>query len=439
MSHETIKATTLANAYMSIYEENGIKGVKTNINIPVSFRNKNILYVINENYNMNMVYALADLTSNLSSDYNIYVLGAYKSKFIMYKYNPRTGNIHDLLEDNFKYVFEYLKEWNMKQNFSLEVNSSKEYESVYEELINDYNIDIIHIEHMAYHTSDLLKIAKNKQINTIVTLNDLYYLNPTSIIDDEYLKYDENNPVYDEDNVDVIYPNIELFNQLWTKRCNEMFKYPDYIIAPSKTIYDIYTKTFPEIKDKTIILKPGYDMKISDKIKLQQDKPIRILIPTNINTNDDFKYIKELKKQDTNNQIQLHFMGENKHEYTIESLAKTYPIYNHKEFKKQIENIKPHFIGLFSKSQTDTYDLIESWNNTTLPLAINNTPNSEYVDEYGGGYIISENPEDAYNEIIKLASDKQKYQTIADEIPFVELKDIQSMVDEHVKIYEKKK
>lgn len=447
MSHKIIKSNnlnSLVDAYISVYEENGVLAQKTKINIPVDLRNRNILYVINDNYDMQMMYEMINIIDNISSDYNIYLLMADKSTINIYKYNPRRGNVFNLLDDDLRRVFEFIEKWYMKHDFTLLTESKSEYKNVYKRIIRNYTIDLIHIQHMAYHTIDLLEVAKDKQINTILTLNDLYYIKPTNTItNDKYMQYDENNPMVDkkeDDMIDNTYPNLELFNQIWTKRCSKMFKYPKYIIAQSNSIHDIYTQTYPEIKDKIKIIKQGYDINVDDEITsptLNHEKPARILIPGDINTIDDIKYLEDLKKQDIENNLEFHILGENKTEYNVKSLAKLHSEYSHESFKKQIENIKPQFIGEFLEiSNLHSYNLTQAWNNKIPVLAINNTTSADYIKESGGGYVLSEDPKKACEKIVELLSDDEKYQIISDQIANIDIEDTESMLSEYINLYD---
>lgn len=455
---KTIKASTLesmVDAYIDIYEENDVYPKKSDVKVCEDFKkiNKpNILYVINDDYDKEVMYATLDIMRNISQYYNIYLLKNDNSTINIYEYIPKKhDDVIGLFDNDFTRVFKFIQKWYLKNDFTLYFNYNAEYKTIYKRVLCQYNINVIHIEHMAYHTMDLMKIAYDKGINTILSLHDLYYICPTrSIVDDEYMNYNENNPQDDylNSNVvdvmsDVLYPDFKVFKPIWNKWWNKALQYPNHIIAPSQVIYDIYTETYPSLKDKIQVIEHGYDISmpsVDDIIlpQINENEPIRILIPGNISLEKGIKFIYELKKQDKENRLELHFMGVNETKYNIGSLGRMHGGYKRENFKNKVKSINPHFIGLFSLiPEAYSYILTESWSSGIPVLSLVKGAVGERIKNNSGGYIISDKPEDAYKQVIKLSEDNEKYQNIAKKIADIHIKDASTMAEEYLSIYKK--
>lgn len=63
-----------------------------------------------------------------------------------------------------------------------------------ENIFDSFKIDVLHAYHFLFQTFDAIDIAKERNIDSIITLHDLYMKCPSinMVYTDKYCEYDEN-------------------------------------------------------------------------------------------------------------------------------------------------------------------------------------------------------------------------------------------------------
>ncbi|WP_304125524.1 glycosyltransferase [Methanosphaera cuniculi] len=415
---------------------------------------KNILYVIHESKG-GTPYTTNDLMQHISDDYNVYLLTSGKFYIKLYKFQPVKLSTNKGLENGAEFQKDLFRIYKrkIKSTYSIQRPYNEEFEQVYFNILVNLHIDIVHIRHLIYHTFDMPRVAHALGLKVILSFHDLYYICPSHNLIDDRGQYcggycTPKIPQRGKTSVCSVMKGINApedvrsFLPKWRKSISEMYKYCDEFITTSQSTYDLYTEFYPELKEKPFhIIEHGRDLKTPDIIDITPDKvdttkPIKIAIPGNINIGKGIFFINKLKEYDIENRLELHFMGDVYGQFRFNKLGIQHGAYKRSDFKKIIDEIDPMFIGIFSIwPETYCHTLTEAWSTGVPPITMDIGALGERVKSNGGGFIISDDPKEAYEQIIKYAENTDEYIQVRKQIEDITFPSTHDMAEKYLKVY----
>jgi GT2 family glycosyltransferase/glycosyltransferase involved in cell wall biosynthesis len=122
-----------------------------------------------------------DLRATLGSIYNVYILKPAGDGF-------EVEELDDEEEIYKKHNFSCDFKWNLTKG-DISPFHSQDYRSMLEEIINRFEIDIIHIHHLIGHTFDVVEVAEENDIPTLFTIHDFYSICPRITLLDEKINW----------------------------------------------------------------------------------------------------------------------------------------------------------------------------------------------------------------------------------------------------------
>lgn len=203
---------------------------------------------------------------------------------------------------------------------------------------------------------------------------------------------------------------------------------------------NMYLKHYPTLNESDIqIVQYGRDIKRYYNLNSIPDltHPIKILIPGAFFPHKGSLFIKELKKEDVENKLELHLLGFASEE--LEDIGIAYGEYEREDFAKYVEEIKPSFIGLFSIwPETYSHTLTESIS-VGVPIIASKigASNGRVKDNDCGWLIDTNNVKEAYQRILDISNDKEEYLRVKKQIDNTELRTARQMALDYKKLYEK--
>ncbi|WP_409200100.1 glycosyltransferase [Methanobrevibacter sp. DSM 116169] len=401
--------------------------------------NKRILYITHEKISNlgGTGHITLDIINQLNKNYESYILSSNNGLVELWKiFNDKLEKIANWNVDIKKPAI--IHDYNNKNND----NDLKNYfyneklRDIYFNIIHDLKIDLIHISHLINHSNDLIDISKFFNVPYILNIHDFYYFCPSIHLLNNEDNYCEINCLNDNWNCKISSNTKELVKQ-WREYSIEIINSSNLAIFPSNFSFEFYKNNFKGIdENKLKIIEPGRDFKNKSKSFTILDKfPVKILFTGHISPHKGSLFIRQIKKLDKKNKLEFHFLGT-----TVPNLNKygiNHGRYERDKIDEYFKDIKPSFIGLFSTCpETYSHTLTESWNSNIPPIATNLGAFKERINKTNGGFLIDyKSPEIAYNEIIKIIEDKDKYIEITENISKIELKPMKEMLDEYIKIY----
>ena len=394
--------------------------------------NKRILYAIHEGGG-GTPHTNKDLMTHIQNELECFILtsSGYEVKLWQYKNN------------NLKEVYC----WSIKSKWSAKDFYNPEFRNIYFNVLSELKIDIIHIQHLVKHSFDLPEVASSLRIPIIMSFHDFYYICPSYHLLDDNHNYcagqctprQEQCKVPIEELKDIA--NLKEFVNEWRSEAFKTLAKANDLIAPSEVVKQLYTSVYPELSEKNFkVIEHGRDFKlVNDQFyePPSKNKPIKILIPGNINIAKGGELIKKIKEQDKDSKLEFHFIGALQTSLNLENYGIYHGTYKREDFNDLVKKIKPSFIGILSICpETYCHTLSEAWSCGIPVLTTKLGAQEERLNNNGGGWFIDHNnPLKAYNEIIRITNKPKEYKKVAEEIKKITFKSTKEMAKEYKNLY----
>lgn len=392
---------------------------------------KNLLYVLHSGTAGGTFLTNNDLMKNVEGHYEIFLLGAENDSLRLYKYsNGKLSLIKKYIRKN---------KWSAK-NFH---DSWLTY--IYFDILINYKIDLIHIRHFINHSFDLPLIAKKLNIPVIVSIHDFYLICPFYVLLNENNEYCagkcNNNSINCYNSLASLNDiNSKQLIDTWRFEVSLMMNHVNCFITTSNIVKELFLSIYPElIKSNFQVIEHGRDFPKANsqfyEIPSSEDK-IKILCPANyLNAMKGSEFIKTLKNIDKDNKLEFHFLGNCRD--GIEEYGINHGTFERDEFFKKLKNIKPSFIGIFSIwPETYCHTLTEAWSCGVPVLGSNIGVIEDRILAENGGWVVDiNNPDDAYDLILKIASDTHCYLDMVNNVSEIYLKSTKEMSNQYLEIY----
>lgn len=409
-----------------------------------------MLYVLHSGITGGTFLTNKDLMKNLENEFQIYLLSAENESFKLYEFKdnelkliekyPRIIKSNVPIGEN----IEYTNTWSAKDFH----NSWLTY--MYFNILTEFEIDIIHIRHLINHSFDLPYVAKKLNIPTVLSFHDFYFICPFYTLLDENNKYCEG--ICGNNNLNCYVPmnslsdiNSKEIMNLWRDEISKMFLNIDYFVTTSDIVKNLFIEIYKDYnvfnENNFKVIEHGRDFpKIKNKLYEipSKENPIKILCPANhLNIMKGTEIIKNIKKEDVNNLLEFHFLG-NCHD-EIENFGIAHGRFERDEFYKKVEEIKPSFIGIFSIwPETFCHTLTEAWSCGIPTIGTNIGVIEDRINRCKGGFTIDmKNIKKSYNLILENATDKTTYLNYIENVKQIEFKNTKTMAKEYLDIYKK--
>jgi hypothetical protein len=337
-------------------------------------------------------------------------------------------------------------------NFTTSENSkdkllNKKYSNMIRNIIDCYNIDIIHIHHMMGHYFDIKYIINNKQIKLFITLHDYYSICPriTKINDkNKYCgnpreeectscltSFSNNDPYLAERN------NIIAWKDIW----NLLFSSANKIIVPSDAAKLEVKKTYNNLPID--VIEHGMDI-VHEKniLNIDADNIFNVAFIGNLYVNKGMIIVEELIKyaHNYNDNIFLHLFGAIKSNFNQD---KYNHFINHGEFErehlnKMLKDYNIKLVCLFSIwPETYSYTLTESVSNNIPLFAIDEGAIGQRIRENKLGWLIKNGTDipEIYQKIKDIFNNKNEYRNVSKSISEYKIKNLREMCSEYDNIY----
>lgn len=430
----------LTNKYFNSKElslaKKRIKDLFSDFNNLKHFSQKTILYVLHESTGGTPATSL-DLASNLKEYRVLFLTSNRKSMFLKSFYK---GKMH------------LLKSWAFKRKLYPTDISSKEYTRITKDILINYNVDIVHIRHLIFHTFDLPKIARRLNIPVVLSFHDFYFICPTIHLLDEKKEYCKGNCTATTGECPQPYDFSKRIINLkhkwikkWRVEVNEMLTFVDCFVTTSNYSKNRYCKIYPTLLDKNFHVIPhGRDFspkRLQESITKKTDRKIKILCPGNLAYFKGTSFISDLMEKDHEKRIEVHTLGNLSKEARSMLKGKTidHGSYSREEFDLKVAKIKPDFVGVFSIwPETYCHVMTESWA-SGIPILANKIGTiAERIKEKGGGWLVDcRNTESVIKKIYSLVNNDSEYSKHKELSNLSGIKSLYKMAFDYNSIYQK--
>lgn len=297
---------------------------------------------------------------------------------------------------------------------------SMEYEAVLSAWLLELDADIVHIRHLAWHSLMLPAIAKNLGCKVIFSFHDFYMVCPTVKLMDENSQFCGGVCTATEGKCrPELWPENSLpdlkekWVYHWRAHIAAALKPCDGFVTTSPSAHRLIREALPSVPvDRFVVIPHGRDF--SNFYRLRQTpvhgKPIRILVPGNIDIAKGRDVILGLLEQDRLGLLEFHVMGKFIFEGAPPAGIIDHGRYDRNDFAQLASTIGAHFGAIFSIwDETYCHTLTELWS-IGMPAMVFDFPTvSDRVRESGAGWVLDHTDISAlYDEILRIAFDSEE-------------------------------
>lgn len=392
----------------------------------------NILYIIHDwkdikNHNGGTTLHALDLIQNMRNKFNFHVFAPEDGIYKLYSYYKNTET-----EISFPGVINFhdLRFYN------------SDYKKMLENIIDTFNINLIHIHHTKDHYFDIANVIKGKKVYTIITLHDYYAACP--LINKIY-KNEEycDMPSKEKCNecIKCIWNNnldINAWRNNWEKLLNSV----DKIITPSEAAKQEIEKTYNDVAID--VIEHGIDI-VKDKssLSIEKNSTFDVAFIGAIGIHKGSRILQELRKSKKLKNIKIHLFGildspEQKDTKHFINHGK----YKREELKNLLKDNNIKLICLFSTwPETYSYTMTESIASGIPVLSFDMGAINERIKKYKLGWTIKRTStiDDIINKLLEISNNPKEYKKIINSINKYTIKSTKEMANEYVKIYNKNK
>ncbi len=344
-----------------------------------------------------------DLMTGLRDIYDCYAL-ACNSKTIEILIAERGG-------------YKAIETIELKQSVKFATHRSIDYEITVKNLLFKYQIELLHIRHLAWHSLKLPQIAKELFIPVVMSFHDFYCMCPTVNLIDNKGEYNPNGVAQNGDNPlwsdETVKPINEALLSEWQRRMNRSLSFCDYFITTSQSTKDILTKMLHKVnKSKNFTVIPhGRDFETFVRPNFDDEKqksgPLRVLLPGNITASKGAGLIISIKSLDLKNEIEFHVLGTCLDE--LKPIVKYHGKYQRTEFQKKVNAIKPDIAAVFSIwPETYCHTLTESWASGLPVLGLSYGAVEERIEQHRAGWLTKNDANQCFQMLIKLKNNREE-------------------------------
>jgi glycosyltransferase involved in cell wall biosynthesis len=346
-----------------------------------------------------------DLMNALSDRYSPYVLVSDTRNLKLYRHEAGEQPVP-------------VEEWRLNRACHVTEFHRSDYRAAAFEALTGYGFELVHIRHLIGHTFDLPEVATCLNVPVILSFHDFYFSCPTVHLIDDHGKHCGGICTPGHGRCTIPTPRLEqqlpalkhLWIKTWRQQVERMFEHVDVFVTTSRTSKDVYLRSLPGLSERPFrIIEHGRDLPQNHLATPPGDGPIRILIPGNVSTHKGAGFIRDLKKIDSENRLELHFLGRVPDKF--QELGISHGTYEREEFDDRVREIRPSFMGIFSIwPETYCHTLTEAWATGVPVLASDIGTLKERITAHGGGWLVDhENPGRAYEQILEIAGKQDEY------------------------------
>lgn len=407
-----------------------IKKVCENIDYQIQMHNrKNILMIIHDftlEHLGGTTMHVVDVIKANRDKYNFHVLAPNNGMYKVYSFFEKNEKITELRAINNSGLISYY---------------NSDYKDMLDEVVVGFRINTIHVHHMINHYFDIIDVAKQHNIKSIITLHDLYAICPT--INMLYKMEEYCMPLKDKNCSECIYMKTGLRNNIlptWQREWQEYLHKFDQVIVPSNNTKDIIGSVYKDLKID--VIPHGIEYKNNKYLSDITDKDvIDVAFVGVVSIHKGGNILKKLIKN-KNSRIRYHLFGSselpelNKNQRNFINHGK----YERDKLPQLLRENNINLVCLLSIwPETYSYTLTESIAAGIPVLAFDLGAIGDRIQENKYGWVIDSksSTKNIVTEIISILDNKEEYANVMNIIKNYHIKTIDEMGEDYNKIYVK--
>lgn len=414
---------------------NPIRDIQENIQLNIAlYGKKKILYLVNEwEENLEMTGGtslhIKDLiVKNTQENIASFVLAPDKydlARMKLYLYTDKQAKeIANFKTDIFQYGQLHY--------------TNRTYHEILEMLFDTFQFDLLHVHHFLFQTFDVIDIAKERNVYSIITLHDLYMLCPSvnMVYQDKYCEIDDR-----KDCRKCLHSRLGVNSNIlnnWRATCQKVLKKFDKILVPSENTKKQYEKVYSDLVIE--VVEHGVEViPVEEKTK-QEKSTFDIAFVGAMAIHKGSMILQELIKKSSHTNVKIHLFGKANDAFLSKNQANysNHGPYKRGELPQLLVNHQIDLVCIFAPwPETYSYTLTESYMAKVPILTFDIGAVGDRVKKDKLGWAISlENSEKILEKIKEISNNKEEYKQIKANFEKYQFKTTQEMQQYYEKLYQ---
>jgi len=293
---------------------------------------------------------------------------------------------------------------------------SEQYDSIFSEWLTKYQIELVHVRHIAFHSLGLIDVAKALSVRVVFSFHDFYAICPTVKLLDENRFFcggectktpgDCQHDLW----ADPEFPklkNAAVFD--WRKMLESAIGQCDSLVTTAESAKSLILRNFPALADMPFTVIPhgrNFAFFSDDTVpSIQVNETIRVLVPGSIGYAKGAGVLAELAAAASDQDIEIHVLGRLTEGGPIPGVIE-HGAYTRDDFVARVREIRPHIGAVLSIwPETFCHTLTEQWAAGVPVVGFDFGAVAERIRDSGAGWVLEQTTADA---VLELFADLRK-------------------------------
>lgn len=291
-----------------------------------------------------------ELFTALSNKFDIFVLQVRPNKTVIWQINDEVASTPENLDFNGTEAFLG--------------SGNKDYDSAFLSLLVDLSIDLVHVAHLAWQSTNISKISSDLGVPITYTLHDFESACPSVYLTNSKMQFCGGNCNSVEKGCSPSLEPLDRFPNLWNSQVfgwrekrKKFLDNVDKVFAPSAFAARTAQDVFPEITSKTEVIAHVLRTEIQSlDVVITADGPWKILILGNMTPLKGRNIVQELART-AGASIEIHHFGGNS--FNSGSGITSHGPYKQTDLSKRVAQVNPN-VALIPSLVPETFSRVLS-------------------------------------------------------------------------------
>ncbi len=258
-------------------------------------------------------------------------------------------------------------------------HTSREYDLVISDWLSRFNVELVHVRHIAWHSLGLVDAAKRLAIPVVFSFHDFYAACPSVNLTNGTDAWSPSgvtepqicSPLWEHRDAEGVAAlqrmDPDKVLTLWKRRMNATLAKCDAFVTTAHFAKQVLSDNLPVLRERredfhVIAHGRNFDSILAPVLGPRPRRPLRVLIPGNINAAKGMNTILELLRLDQGRLLELHLVGNARNALIQAREVVNHGPYQREDFTKLVTQIQPD-LGLVLSIWPETFchTLTECW------------------------------------------------------------------------------
>jgi GT2 family glycosyltransferase/glycosyltransferase involved in cell wall biosynthesis len=338
-----------------------------------------------------------------------------------------------------------VREWTLERSIRVTDYSRQDYAEIVREVLDHWEVELVHVRHLFKHTFDAPRIAARLGIPVVFSFHDFYFACPTVNLLDDRDHYCGGECTPGNGVCRVPGAGLEGLPHLkhgyvhqWRQEAEGMLREVDAFVTTSEHARDVHLRAMSSLRGRPFeLIEHGRTLRqrVGIAVPPEPGGPIRIMVVANLDVHKGADYVRALLAADDRGRLEFHLLGTVPDEYA--DLGVRHGAFASGTLPELAARIAPAFAGCFSITpETYSHALTEAWAMGVPVLATDLGALGERIRAHGGGRLVPiGDPAEAVRRIYAVADEPERYLRLREQASLRGCATVADMTDAYAALY----